>query len=626
MNLTFAFALLALGDGADPSAVESRLRELAAQPGSAKVQSIGKSIGGKDLWCLTLSEGDDAGKPALLVVGGAHGAHALSTHLALESARELLGRAQNDGAAKDLLKARAIYIIPQLNPDGAAGLVGNPAREHAANARPVDEDRDRRIDEDAPDDVDGDGVITWMRIPDPKGEWLLDEKDPRILRKADRTKGERGTHRLVPEGLDDDGDGQWNEDAAGGIRIDRNFAHGWKEHDRATGTSAMSEPESRALADFLLSHPNIAACVVFGPHDNVRKAPRAGGEGGGDGEGGDGAAPGGGGRGGRGRGGAGGGGGGAGAPTAILRDDLAIHERAAKLYKEVTGLEGDVEDLGSDGALHAWAYFQRGLPTFAIRGWVPPSGDNKSKDDVKAKESESGDARPRGGRGGRRGGEERADSKPADGEGEGSKDEAASAPASKPAKAPAAKPEEDKSKAERTRLQWNDEKLSGAGFVAWKPSEHPALKAKGIEIGGWKPGVLWNPPAAEVPELARKHTDFLLALAPELFPKVVFASSELTSHGGGLATLKASIRNDGKAPVMTAMGRRAGSVRALRVKLTVDRGEITVGRPQFLVSDLGPEDAPAEWTWVLRGEPGAKVTLEVSGPFTAPLVFQGEIR
>jgi hypothetical protein len=599
----------------DDASLESALKgAVGKDPSRGKLGTIGKSFTGKPIWLVTLSEGDDRAKSAILVIAGANGTHLVGTEMALGHAESLLERAGADAKIGALLKEHAIYIVPRLDPDGAAFLFGSPKREQAANLRPVDDDRDRRVDEDGPDDADGDGLITMMRIPDSKGDYRIDTKDPRIMVKADRAKGERGTHRLVPEGLDDDGDGSWNEDGPGGVRIDRNFPHNWKEHDRATGTSPVSESESRALADFLLDHTNIGAVVVYGLHDNVRKAPR--GEAAApaaDGEGADSGAaaapagaPGGGrgGRGGRGGaagGGAGGGGGGGGAATTILRDDLPIYERAAKLYKETTALDGDVEEPAADGAIHAWTYFERGLPSFAIRVWTPQIEKPKDTASAPASRPAPGEGSgPAGGRG--RGGAQRGGA------------------ASQPAE------EADSAKAERTRLEWNDKTLGGSGFVAWKAATQPALKEKGIEIGGWKPGILVNPPAGELAELERKHNDFLVALLPELFPKVVIADAKLTQEGPGLATLKASIRNDGKGPASTAMAQRAGAVRAIRVKLAVDGGEIVIGRPQYLVSDLDPGAPPREWTWVLKGKPGAKVRLEVNSPFTPESVYTGEIR
>ena len=50
------------------------------------------------------------------------------------------------------------------------------ARGHANPLvpRPIDQDRDGLVDEDGPEDLDGDGEITWMRGPDPAGDWIAD--------------------------------------------------------------------------------------------------------------------------------------------------------------------------------------------------------------------------------------------------------------------------------------------------------------------------------------------------------------------------------------------------------------------------------------------------------------------
>lgn len=614
-------ALLAIQASApdrDQAGVESLLRAaIAKTPTRARMESIGTSLRGAPIWCAILSEGDDKNKSGILVIAGANASHRVGVETALGNIQQILERAGSDAATAELLKDHCFYIIPELNPDAAPYLTNKPRSEHPANLRAVDDDRDRRLDEDGADDANGDGFITMMRYPDPKGEYLIDAKDPRIIRKADATKGERGTHKLVIEGIDDDHDGNYNEDGQGGVRLDRNFPHQWKEFDRATGTSAVSEPESRALADFLLNHTNIAAVVVYGLHDNVRKAPRAGDAGGGESDTND--TPGGpGGGGGRGRGARQSGGA---AATTILRDDIHIYERAAKLYKELAGAEGDVEETAADGAIHAWSYFQRGLPSFAIRVWTPAvdkaktnakDGDATKTDDKDKKEGAASNpaSRPAG---------EREGQGPGRGQRPGRRETPPNSSANK-------EEEEDRAKAERAKLEWNDKVLHGEGFVNWKAAENPELKLIGAEIGGWKPGVLLNPPDADLAEIKKKHTDFLLALAPECFPKVVIASANFTENKNGLATFKASIRNDGKGQALTAMARRTGTVRPIRVKLMIDGGQIVVGRPQYLVNDLDPQDAPREWTWVLQGKPGTKVTLEVNYPFGPQTVFTGELQ
>jgi len=67
-----------------------------------------------------------------------------------------------------LLDERVFYLVPTINPDGrdqwfqdAEGISSRTGLE------PRDDDRDGLVDEDNYDDLNGDGVITMMRIKDP---------------------------------------------------------------------------------------------------------------------------------------------------------------------------------------------------------------------------------------------------------------------------------------------------------------------------------------------------------------------------------------------------------------------------------------------------------------------------
>src|SRR5436190_1732753 len=87
-------------------------------------------------------------------------------------------------------------------------------------AHPGDTARDRRIDEDGPMDMNGDGVITQMRIKNPRAGLvpglvateIAEADDPRLLRRADAGKGERPEWAVITEGQDRDGDGLIAED------------------------------------------------------------------------------------------------------------------------------------------------------------------------------------------------------------------------------------------------------------------------------------------------------------------------------------------------------------------------------------------------------------------------------
>jgi nucleotide-binding universal stress UspA family protein len=54
--------------------------------------------------------------------------------------------------------------------------------------------------------------------------------EPRLMKKADWSKGEKGVWKLYPEGADNDGDGQFNEDGPGGVNLGTAFPHLYRFH------------------------------------------------------------------------------------------------------------------------------------------------------------------------------------------------------------------------------------------------------------------------------------------------------------------------------------------------------------------------------------------------------------
>jgi len=114
---------------------------------------------------------------------------------------------------------------------------------------------DDREDEDGADDIDRNGVITVMRARDPEGEWLALESEPRLMKKADPDKGEKGLYKLYPEGVDNDGDGQYGEDGPGGANVGVNFPHLFRYFSKDGGQWAGSESESLGLIRFVFQHP-----------------------------------------------------------------------------------------------------------------------------------------------------------------------------------------------------------------------------------------------------------------------------------------------------------------------------------------------------------------------------------
>jgi hypothetical protein len=240
------------------AAFTGTLDELAAKHPHVKLAEIGKSRGGRALRTATvLCDGtksdDDVVWVALVVAGlDGHGGRG-DEWVARDLVAEIAARAAT-------LPARtAIRVLADANPDASAAL-------RPSNDCSTDDDQDGTRDEDAPDDLDGDGRIGWMRIPDAAGDFAADDaaKPGSAPVRADAAKGKPPVWKIVREGKDDDGDGLFNEDGPGGVDLSRNFAIGFEEHVPACGAWAASEPETRALMDHLLADERIAVVYEIG--------------------------------------------------------------------------------------------------------------------------------------------------------------------------------------------------------------------------------------------------------------------------------------------------------------------------------------------------------------------------
>ena len=113
-------------------------------------------------------------------------------------------------------------------------------------------------------------------MKDPAGEWIPVDGEPRLMRKADASKGEKGIYKLYPEGIDNDGDGEYNEDPAGGTNIAITFPHLFHPWTATGGRWPGSEPETFGIMKFAIDHPEIGMTFAFGA-TNMCLQPPAGG-------------------------------------------------------------------------------------------------------------------------------------------------------------------------------------------------------------------------------------------------------------------------------------------------------------------------------------------------------------
>ncbi len=247
----------------------------AALPGLIELRSLGKSHEGRDIWIVVVTNtatGPDTDKPAFWVDGNIHAAELTASSACLYWLHQLATGHGSHADVTQLLDTRVVYLVPRLNPDGAELALADRPRHIRSSTRryPFDEDP---VDGLTTEDIDGDGRILMMRVPDPHGTWKAHADDARLM--VAREPGEYGGnyYRILPEGLLKNYDGlkmTVNKDAEG-LDLNRNFPAYWRQEFEQVGAGPYpaSEPEVRAMVDFIVKHPNIGAAVSFHTHSGV---------------------------------------------------------------------------------------------------------------------------------------------------------------------------------------------------------------------------------------------------------------------------------------------------------------------------------------------------------------------
>jgi hypothetical protein len=360
-NFLFLFLMLAspgllIAQGySDHARQTARLQALAkTNPQYTKLNSLTKTAGGREIWALTIGSGKMDDKPAIAIVGGVEGSHVLGTELAIGFAESLLSGAGTD-SIKALLEKTTFYVFPNMSPDAMEQYFAPLKFERQGNAVATDDDRDGKTNEDGFDDLDKNGKITWMRVESPIGEYKVHPDDPRVLVKADLSKGEKGKYLLYAEGIDNDKDGQFNEDGDGGVQFNKNFTYKHPSFTPGSGEMPASEIETRALVDFLFERFNIYAVVSFGSNNNLSTPITF-------------------------------------TPLAVsqtiitgwLEADTKVNALVSDLYNKTTGYKDAPKGGSTGGDFLSWAYFHYARFSFSTPGWWVPKTKPDSTRNEKA--------------------------------------------------------------------------------------------------------------------------------------------------------------------------------------------------------------------------------------------------
>ncbi|MCM4160148.1 peptidase M14 [Antarcticibacterium flavum] len=240
-----------------------------AHPDLARMESIGKSYEGKDIFLLTISDyktGDPDKKPAMYIDGNIHSNEIQGAEFSLYTAWYLTEMFEELDFIKELLADKTFYINPTINPDARNNFMNEPNTPHSPRSGMLvlDNDGDGKAGEDGFDDLNGDNHITMMVRKSPTGRYIKDPMDPRkLIRVAAEEKGEY--EMLGYEGKDTDGDGEVNEDGIGYYDPNRDWGWKWQPDyiQRGAYKYPFSLPENRAVMEFVMKHPNIAGAQSY---------------------------------------------------------------------------------------------------------------------------------------------------------------------------------------------------------------------------------------------------------------------------------------------------------------------------------------------------------------------------
>ena len=312
-------------------------------PDVLRLFSIGQSWCGREIPAAALTLGGiEEEKPGVLFDGGIHSREFVGSSVVLYALFYFLDNYEKDEELHKILEEKTLYFIPRINVDGMEeDLLGKG--NYRGSLKPFHEKEDGVYTTD----IDGDGIIIKMRIPNENGEWRCSEEDPRLLvrRMPGDTKGP--FYDVFDEGLVR---GEVTTPLkASKLECDRDpnreFPFDWdrktigENYRYSAGNYPLEDAETRALADFIIIHNNIHTIVdehsymsaYISPMEFYKEKPSQ------------------------------------------PEDSMLMYEIGEAASEETGMMHANIFPLGLHGVAHGsftpWAYFERGIAAWCCENW-----------------------------------------------------------------------------------------------------------------------------------------------------------------------------------------------------------------------------------------------------------------
>jgi len=240
-----------------------------AFPSLVRMESLGPTPEGRPLWVLTVGPDPAVCRPSVWIDGNMHAGEYAGSSVALAIAEDLLRMHLDPAHAPHGLPAHVVetlrgvraFVMPRMSPDGAEAVLttGRYVRSVPRETR-----GEPLVPRWRHHDLNDDGLALVMRQEDPAGEFV-ESDDYAGLLVPRRLEDPGPYYKIYPEGTIEGWDGHTVPSPhylqEFDVDLNRNFPFAWAPEERQAGAGryAASEPESRAVVDFVGKHPEIFA-------------------------------------------------------------------------------------------------------------------------------------------------------------------------------------------------------------------------------------------------------------------------------------------------------------------------------------------------------------------------------
>jgi len=617
---------------------------------NVELHTIATSPGENPVLVLEIgSQLEDA--PAIFVGANFEGNIPLATEGAMYLSQMLLDSASYFEKVK-------WYIMPLPNPDATNDFFAKIKTGAPVNGLPINNDGDEATDEDGTDDLNGDGMITQMRVKDLEGDYIISKYDPRIMVRANSKNGERGEYKIYSEGVDNDMDGQYNEDGVGGVNVGIAFPHLFPVEKKEAGKFPGYTPEVYGIMRFIYDHPEITMVYTLGSSNFCLVPPKGGRKGGANLEnikipsrygrmfnidvtktytmdeviemfksrvpagmevtpsmvagflG-------------------------LGAAVNPLEEDLKFYKKFSDEYKEMLKKKNfNIETLdptpAKDGSFELWAYYHLGVPSFSMNLFsVPKVKEEKGKTENQLSLDDA----------------EKMSTSEFVSLGESKIDtflKANNAPERFNANGviemmesgkitpkqmvdmmkqmPKPEKKDELSEKDKALLAWSETHWENAGFVEWKTAKHPTLGQ--VEIGGYAPYLESTPKAELINYYAQAQLPWLLELSKNI-PQLDIVSEKVTKMGEDVYKIEFYIENKSVIPYPIEMGVRNSQPAPVIIVLEGDL-EILEGKNREPLGAIGGNQVK-KLSWIIKTGKKSEITVKIESTVFTDVVKQFNI-